>query len=366
MRIMIVTESFRAGGKERRLTELLKHFDSMDHLNCQVIILKNIIEYSEIQSLKKIKVRILKRIIRKDPTIFFRLFKIVRRFKPQIVHSWGPMPSVYAAPIAWLLRIKFVNAMITNAYLKPFSKIWFRAKLTFPFSNRIVSNSNAGLTAYQVPSGKGQVIYNGFDFKRTHNLMDITSVKKSMNISTPQVVGMVGVFHDRKDYCTFFNAAQDIIRKNTEVSFIALGDGPNYEYFKASVPLELKQKILLPGLIHEVEQVINCFDIGVLLTNTLVHREGISNAILEYMALSKPVIATRSGGTEEVIVHMKNGILIEPFAVDEFEYYVLKLLKEKELRIELGSNAKKSVITRFSIREMVNTTLKLYNSLIEY
>ena len=74
---------------------------------------------------------------RKDPLIFFRIFKLCREVKPDIIHSWGAMPSIYSFPIASILGIKFINAMIRNAprKIKIFSKLWIISKITFPFSD---------------------------------------------------------------------------------------------------------------------------------------------------------------------------------------------------------------------------------------
>ena len=66
-----------------------------------------------------------------------------------------------------------------------------------------------------------------------------------------------------------------------------------------SVPVHLKDKIIFLGKIANVENIINIFDIGILITNSKVHGEGVSNSIIEYMALGKPVIATRGGGTDQ-------------------------------------------------------------------
>ena len=86
---------------------------------------------------------------------------------------------------------------------------------------------------------------------------------------------------------------------------------------KVSVPVSLLNKIIFLGKRSNVESIINIFDVGILLTNSKVHGEGISNSIMEYMALGKPVIATRGGGTNEVVIEGENGYLIDPFNEDQ-------------------------------------------------
>ena len=82
---------------------------------------------------------------------------------------------------------------------------------------------------------------------------------------------------------------------------------------------------------------MNIFDVGILLTNSMEHRgEGISNSIIEYMALAKPVVATRGGGTNEVVIDGQNGYLIDPFNEDQLIEKIKILVKNKAYRIKIG------------------------------
>jgi glycosyltransferase involved in cell wall biosynthesis len=360
----MLTESFRLGGKERRITELLKKIELLDNIVCEVVILKNLIEYPDIYDLEKVKIRVISRRIKKDPTVFYKVYRIIKAFRPDIIHSWGPMPSMYVFPISRLLGIKLINNMVSNGYVKAFSKTWFRAKISFPFSDIIISNSKAGLSAYNVSSKMGRVIYNGFDFDRLENLEDIQATRAKYNVVGTFVVGMVAVFNKRKDFATFFSAAKKILLQYDDICFIAAGDGPDLEYYRNQIGSAFKDRIILPGLVHNIESLINLFDIGVLTTNTKLHQEGISNSILEYMASGKPVIATRGGGSCEIIRDKENGLLIEPFSENELIENIICLHNNPLKRNELGINAKNTVINYFSIEKMLENYLQLYDSLI--
>lgn len=360
MKILIITESFRIGGKERRLVELLKQFDIRNDIECKVVLLKNLIEFKEVFSFKNIPIIIFHRKIKKDPIVFIRLFSLIRQYKPEIIHSWGTMPSVYSFPLAKFFRIKFINAMIANVSCKPFSKTWFRAKITFPFSDVIVSNSYAGLRAYKVNQKKGFMIRNGYDFKRQDRILNPEDVLRSYAIHDKFIVGMIGVFHKRKDFGTFFSAAKEIIKEFEDIYFFAVGGGEDFITYKNKLTEDQKQKIIMPGYCENVESIIGIFDIAVLTS----HSEGISNAIIEYMAQGKAVIATRNEGTEELITDGQTGILIDPYDVHELKSEIIRLYKNHDLRNELGVNAKKLIIQDFSIESMVNKTMGLYKSLV--
>lgn len=360
LKIVIVIDNLIKGGKERRLIELLTGFNEAYEHKFIVVLLKNKIDYQEVFSLPHVEVRILERRIKKDPRVFYSLFRICKEFKPDIIHSWGSMPSIYALPVAKLLKIKFINAMISNAVCEIGSKSWVRARLTFPFSDVIVSNSRAGLLAHNAPLKKSKVIHNGFNFNRISNIIKEDEIRKKFDINTPAIVGMVGAFHNRKDYTTFIKASLILLEKRGDVTFLMIGDGPNLQKSKDMVEKEFKQKIKFLGQQNDVESIIHIFNVGVLTTNDLVHKEGVSNSIMEYMALAKPVVASDGGGTNEIMVDGKTGYIVEPGNAGQLAGKINYLLNHPKRAREMGFNGYQRVLEDFEIKKMVKITHELY------
>lgn len=361
----MLIDSLVKGGRERRLIELLKCFSVSPDIEVGLVIFSKKVEYKEIYDLD-VKLHFLERKPAKDPRVFSRFYNICKEERPDIIHSWGTMPSVYAIPTVKLLGIKFLNANIADAPLK--MKFWderyFRAQLTFPFSDMIVGNSKAGLKSYGAPKRKSLSVYNGFDFNRITNLVDKEKIREQFNILPGKVIGMVGGFFDRKDFDSFVEAACLYLRENQDTTFMAIGDGPNLAHCKAKVPTEFRDRILFPGMVHNVESLANVFDIGVLCTNTNVHGEGISNSILEYMVLEKPVIATKGGGTNEIVVNDETGYLIEPFDPDLLASKIAQLLDDPVMADVFGRNGKARVHKKFSLPRMEQDYLKIYKKLL--
>lgn len=359
----MITDSLIFGGKERRFTEVVKGLKLLN-FEIEVILLKNIVDYPTIYQYAS-KVHILERKIKKDPTIFLKIRKIYKDFKPDIIHSWGSMPSIYMLPTVWFNRTKFLNAMIADAVCPVFGKHWTRAKITFPFSDIILSNSYAGLRAFGADkSKKGRVIWNGYDFNRSFNA-DPQKVKDQFEITTPLVVGMVAIFHPRKDYVTFLNAAIEICEKNNNVTFVCVGGGPMEEECKSLVPHHLfNRQIKFLGFQKNVENIVSLFDIGVLTANDSIHQEGVSNSIVEYMAQGKPSIATNSGGSPEVIIDGETGFLIPPFDQKLLIEKLNILLDNDELRTSMGAKSHLRIKTHFSFENMINSTIEIYNELL--
>ncbi len=364
MKILFIGDNLYYGGKERRLLTIIKGLVKNKGMFCDLVILKDLVNYDYIYELP-VNLYIIKRRIRCDPSVFLKLFKICLRSKPDIIHSWGSLPSLYVIPIAKILRIKFINAMVANAFLKPFSKQWFRAKITFPFSDIILTNSYAGISVYNIPLKKGVVIYNGFDFSRLDKSYDFNDIKESLQIKSKFIIGMIGSLDERKDFLSYIMAAQKLLKKNYDICFLIVGDGEKYnELYNKIEPVYLNM-IRFLGLRKDIDAIISILDIGVLMTNENKHSEGISNVILEYMAHGKPVIASEGGGTAEIIINNETGYIIPPFSINILANKIEYLLENPGIRQLLGKNGKERARKNFRMDNMVDNTLSLYCNLLK-
>ena len=361
MKILMFIDGLWAGGKERRLVELLKGLSKYQGIKSELAVMSRDIHYSSVFNLG-IKVHYLIRKTKKDPRIVFKLYKLCKEFKLDIIHSWGSMPSVYTFPIARLLGIKFINAMISDAplKLKVFSKAWTRSKLTFPFSDVIFSNSYAGLNSYNAPNNKSFCIHNGFDFGRIEKIENKETVKAKFGIENGKVVGMVASFSEKKDYKTYIGAAQKILRSRHNVTFLAIGDGVNLQKCKGMVKNGFQNRIKFLGKQNYVESLINIFDIGVLSTYT----EGISNVIMEYMAFGKPVIATDGGGTNEIVIDGGTGFLVKSNSVEELADKIEYLLENEKIAAIMGDRGRERIKQEFSLEKMTNSFVSFYKRIL--
>jgi glycosyltransferase involved in cell wall biosynthesis len=358
MKILFFIESLRSGGKERRLVELIKglrcHYSDVE---IELVLTRQDVHYTEIFD-TGIKIHyVVRKGLKKDPRIFFQFYKIVKKIKPDIINVWGNMVAIYAIPSKVLFGIPMINNQITNAPLKV-SKGIFSHQLSFIFSDKIISNSYAGLKAYNSPKEKSSVIYNGFDFNRISNLKVKEEVRKIFQIETTYVVGMIASFSSNKDYTSFLNAALLILEKRRDVTFLCVGSG-DYSVYNSIVPSKLNNKIKFLGKQNNVESIMNVCDIGVLSTYT----EGISNSLLEFMALGKPVIATDGGGTKELVVNHNCGYLITVKSPELLCQKIEVLLENNDEREFFGLNCKKRIKKNFNIEKMVSSFYSIYNEI---
>lgn len=361
MKILIINDHIGKGGKERRMLELVKALANDKSYQIVLVLLSDLIEYRMVYDLP-IKLIIINRKTRWDPLVFFRLQKVVKQHAPNIIHSWGSMSNLYSLPIAKIFKCKFITSVISNAPINPSlrNKEYWRFKLIYPFADAITSNSLAGLKAYKVRDEKGVCIYNGFDFERIAVLEDSCCLKKKLLVEHKIVVGMVATFDNRKDYPTLLKAAFKILAKHANVVFILIGDGLLRQQMMEMVPEEFKAGIKFLGKLDDVEKYINIFDIAVLSSPS----EGISNSILEYMALGKPVIATDGGGTKELVVDDVTGFLVPNSDVDTLEKKIIHLIEFPDKRKTLGLNGQQRVQQVFSLSKMYSQFSSIYSSVM--
>ena len=276
------------------------------------------------------------------------------------------MTAIFAYPSVKLMNIKLVNGNIANAphNLKIWDKELFRAKLTFPYSDVIIGNSEAGLKAYYAPKSKSMCIHNGFDFNRITELKDREEIKKQFQIKTKYTVAKIAAFTNRKDYKTYIEAALKVVRMHDNVTFLGIGDGPKLEEMKELVPDKFKDRILFTGPQFDVESIINVIDIGVLSTNIDIHGEGISNSIMEYMVLGKPVVATEGGGTNEIVVDKKTGFLVPPKSPDIFAEKMQYLLNNPEDAKRMGEAGRQRIYDHFNLDKMTEIYYQLYRKMM--
>lgn len=361
MKVLFFIESLRAGGKERRIIELLKGLKRHPEVEVQLVLTRKEIHYQEFYELN-IPLHIIERkFLKKDPLLFIKFYKIARKFQPDLIHVWGHMVAVYAVPTVWKLGVPLLNNEITDA--TPGQKLLGK-DIVFNASTRIVANTKAGLKAYGAPVDKSGVIYNGFNFSRLKNLQGKEEIRAKFKLETPYVVGMVATFSPYKDYRTYIKAALQVLETRKDVTFLCIGDGDD-SAFKAMVPAQYASRVLFLGKQNKVESIMNACDIGVLVTDVKHHAEGISNALMEFMALAKPVIATNFGGSVELIVHEQTGFLVEAYDHADLAGKISLLLNDEARRVGMGNASNKRVETEFSIDKMVSSFYEEYRALTE-
>lgn len=360
MKVLLLIDGLRRGGKERQFVELAKGLALQKDILLTLVSMSSENQFGDLFDVGQ-SFAIIDRKYKYDLSVLPRLYSLCTSFSPDIIHSWSAMTSVYAIPIVKILGIKLINGIIRDASNHSlFDKSYLLSRFTFPFSDVVVANSNAGLSAYKVPKNLGRVIPNGFDLHRLKDLEAENIVRQSLQIKTSKVVGMLANFTDNKDYETYIIAAQIVLEKRNDTTFLAVGSGTKLEKIRGSVDKKYRDRLLFTGRIQKVESIINILNVGVLST----HGEGLSNSIMEYMALGKPVVAVDSGGTNELVRDGITGFLVPHAEPKIMAQCIGKLLDNNDLALRLGENGKRQIKENFTLNRMTEDYLELYSEII--
>lgn len=367
MKVLILIDILTSGGKERQFVELCKGLKEYPDIEFEAVTLSNRIQYPNFESLN-IPIRLLGET--KTPwsrlRTLFRLGQEVRRFRPDAVISW----SVYASVMLWAASIgrknfKIMEYTIQNSAVLSRMRLFKRLMygLTFRNADYIAGNSQCGLDSYAPPKSKPQgVVYNGISLERFENLPPQEEVRKRLGITTRYAVGMVAGFWPKKDYKTFFEAAEMILSKRSDVSFVGIGDGNTLESFQKKYADLAGKKIFFTGRITDVEAVVNALDIGVL--SSPPSTEGVANAIMEYMALGKAAVATRVGGTPELIVDGGTGLITESGNAVEMSEALEELLNDDAKRLRFGAAGRERIAQEFTVSRMVGKIVDILKNMV--
>jgi len=362
IKIVFFVSGFNAGGKERRCLELLKSLKNLPEYSISIISLNSSVVYPEFYSLQY-PFYIISQNERIRISVLWKLLRLLLQLKPDIVHCWSVATATYSSLLKPFLNFRLVNSQISDApqSFNWNSRIGLQTRFNYLFSEIILSNSAAGLKAYNAPAAKSQIIYNGIDLHRFQTLENSETMRKKLGIITDFVVCMIASFSERKDFDTYFEAAEELLSQKYAITFLAVGSGKSYSYY--SHKYSENPYISLTGQLTDIESVINLCDIGVLMTNGQLHGEGISNSIIEYMALAKPVIASQSGGTAEIIDHNITGYIIADKSKTQLKEKIVLLKDNPELARSMGQAGKNKICNDFTIEKMSLQFQKIFNLL---
>jgi glycosyltransferase involved in cell wall biosynthesis len=354
MKILFLASNLGKGGVEKQLVMLSKELDKKGIEN-YILLRKNIIEYQVNQE---------KIILFKNNKLVDNVkgvIDIVKEKKIDIIQAWEGYVSIIGFLTHLLVRkVKFIDNSIQYAKKYPwFSNVKIRFSIIHLFSNRTVANSKAGLEAFNLKQNrKNRTIPNGFELtkatKQTNNLI------KGNNLT----VGMVASFTKAKDYTTLINTCVHLLNDGYNLEVILIGDGPYLKKSKNLIPHKYSGNFTFTGLLQEPLNYIEAFDAGVLLSRK-GHSEGMSNSIMEYMAMGKPVIATRTGGNPELIDDGKTGFLINFEDKKALYNKIIYLINNQQIAKKMGK-AGYEKLTRYHQAEVyVNNWMELYNELLK-
>jgi glycosyltransferase involved in cell wall biosynthesis len=212
---------------------------------------------------------------------------------------------------------------------------------------------------------KISVVYNGVNlnrFAKADPAQKSESLKKlGVPVDTSVVVSIAQCIKD-KGLDFFIQAAGIILEKRPNSIFFVIGDGPERSALERQAKaLGLQDKVVFTGVRTDTEMYLSIADVFVLLS---VWEEAFAFTLLEAMASSCPVVATRVGAIPESILDGVTGILVPPQDVKATAEAILELLNDGTLRKRMGLAGRERVERHFSLERWIEETIRIYENAI--
>ena len=359
------------GGMENGLVNLINRIPSDRYRHC-VICVEDFSEFRGRIERADVEVIALRKSALTQMALYQRLQATFRQLHPEIVHGRN-LSGLDALLPAWSagvpVRIHGEHGWdvtdLSGTRAKP---RWLR-RLHSPLVDRYVAVSKH-LKSYLVcrvgiaPSRITQ-IYNGVDVAR---FAPAGSKPAGIMPSTfygddKVIVGTVGRLEAVKDHATLVHAFAALLRETPKfratLRLAIVGDGPQCEALAAATHQEgIADVTWLPGARADVTPMYRCFDIFALPSLN----EGVSNTLLEAMAVGLPTIATAAGGNVELVEHDATGRLIPVSDSEALAAEIKRYALDRELRTRHGSAGRLRVLSNFSLDSMVDAYLRVYDS----
>ena len=355
IKVLFIIGSMGDGGKERQLLLLLKNLKKEQDLQTCIAVMNSGGEREK--EAEELADDFLVLPGKRDINLIYPLHKLIREIKQKninIIHTWGSgLWDLIGVVAGRFCHVPVIHNGIRSApnHLNIYNRLTQFGAL---MADAVVANSHAGLESFNLTNrANSRVIHNGLESSRFEN---IQVIDKGQNLC------MVANFREAKDHKSVIIAMNEISTYFPDAKLFLVGH--SYGTIKSSQTLadelNITESVEFITDCSYPESIIGKCQIGILASNEAVHGEGISNALLEYMALSKPVIASINGGNAEVVVDNFTGFLVEPGNPDAISEKVIYLLSNPEIAKIMGDRGKMYVNEHFSDVRMKNNYLDLY------
>ena len=291
----------------------------------------------------------------------YRLFQILVSYRINLLHIndlwWAPI-GLAASRVAGIPCVTHVRADYTARHIRRYRL--HTCQVCIPVSKAV----GQSLEIAGVSPSRIRLVYSGIDPSQISSTSDLAFIKAKYKIAPDRIViGSVGNLRAVKGYEYLIRAIAHIVPAFPSVLCLIIGGGDrSYERVLCALveDLALSNHILFTGFCDDVYPLLSVMDVFVLASIS----EGFGIALLEAMALSKPVVATSVGGIPEVVVHGQTGLLVDAKNPLALAHTIIHFLADRERAEVMGNRGRKRVETHFSIKSEIAKLETLYTEVL--
>jgi glycosyltransferase involved in cell wall biosynthesis len=368
--LLYIVTKLELGGAQKQLLSLIRCLDKQ-RFNIFLFTAKRGMLFEEAQSLPGIKFKpsaFLERSLNPflDLLALIEISRYIKKNRIEVVHTHSSKAGILGRWAARLCGVKFilhtVHGWSFNEYqpvLKNRLFVWLE-RITANFTDRIIVVSEydrkKGLVNRIGCPDKYILIRYGIDYSDFIKTED--GVRRELGIGFKDLlVGNISCLKPQKSPQDFVRLAYLTREVVPDAMFLLVGDGVLRSRLERLIKeLGLEDRVMLLGWRRDISRLLCAMDV---LTLTSLW-EGLPVTCLEAMVSSRAVIATNTGGIQEVVIEGQTGFLVPCKDMEAMSQKLICLLKDRGLREKIGQNAKENLGLNFIKENMVKRHEYLY------
>ena len=295
----------------------------------------------------------------------FSLIKIIKRSRPDILHSHSSIDSWLIAMAGTLLGIPIIRS---RHVMIPIRNHIFNRWLYAKAPSRILASGrgivkmvseHAGVSTEKITSIPAGVDFRRFDFRVSGE-----KIREELGMSPYQpLIGKVAVIRSWKGYEYFVDSVPLVLDKFPDARFVIVGSGPGYETIRSKIEKQgLNKHIFMLGHREDIPEIMAALNIHCVASYAI---EGTTQVIPQAFAMKTPVVAARTASIPPILGNGDWGILVEPKNPQDMANAIMKLLSEPELARSMAEKAYTFCKNELSIDIMIDQTVAVYHEVLD-
>jgi glycosyltransferase involved in cell wall biosynthesis len=357
-RVVFVINDLARAGAETQLVALARALDRETH-DIRIVIVKERNDFANELRAARIPVVALRRRGWWDALVLWRLYRELRRSRPDVVHSFLFLANLLATVAGRAARVPAIVLSQRCSYDATLPPVLRRAaRWCHHRADRVIVNSAA---ACREEAAGGVLRTRLVHIPNGIGALDPPGVgRAALGLPDGPLALAVGQLERIKGHHVLLRAWPTVRRAVPDASLVLVGDGRRR--------LDLERQARRLGVADSVRFLGFCCPAtphlaacDVLVQPSLT--EGMPNVVLEAMALGRPVVATRVGGSIELIEEGETGLLVPPVDADALAGALASLLVDPDRRAALGAAGRRRAREQFSIEAVAARTAALYHEI---
>jgi glycosyltransferase involved in cell wall biosynthesis len=302
-----------------------------------------------------------------DPGTIRRLAQILRNRGINLLCAHGYKANIIGRLASWFAKIPQISVSRGWTAESPKIRVYEKLdKLFLKFADKVVAVSHGQrikILTLVANADRVVVIHNAINLGEIPEAGWRDRLRQELGLPHDAfIVASAGRLSPEKNYSTMVEVARLAVQHNAKIYFVIFGEGVlRSELEKAIVAADLCEHFLLPGFRKDLQELLHGIDVFMLPS----HTEGLPNVVLEAFAVRKPVVATRVGGTPEVVQEGISGFLTKPDESALMAHHIQTLAANPDLCQSMGKAGYEHIQEYFSFEAQTREYEQLYMNMLK-